>query len=189
QRGEFIAPRQRRKDIPRPLEAICLKAMARQPEQRYATALEVAADLENWLADEPVSAWQEPWAVRGRRWLARHRTLATAAAACMVVAAAVALLGVVLLAAANERERQRATEAKEQRFEAERQKQKSDANFKLAREAVDSFHTQVSDSSEFKAHGLEPLRQKLLQSVVEFYQRFMQDEPDNLDLQVEQRRS
>ena len=181
QRGEFAAPRQRYKEIPRALEAICLKAMTRQPEQRYATALDIAG--------EPVSAWHEPWIVRGRRWLGRHRTLATAAAACVLVAAAVAVAGMALLAAANDRERQRANEANEQRQEAERQKQKSDAHFKLAREAVDRFHTQVSESSEFKAHGPEPLRQKLLQSVVDFYQRFVQEEPDNLDLQVEQGRA
>src|SRR5262249_53999253 len=46
--GDFPPPRQRKKDVPRALEAICLKAMARQPELRYATALALAADLEHW---------------------------------------------------------------------------------------------------------------------------------------------
>ena len=39
--------------MPRALEAICLKAMARKPEDRYATALDLAADVRRWLADEP----------------------------------------------------------------------------------------------------------------------------------------
>ena len=49
--------------MPRALEAICLKAMATRPEDRYATALELAADVKRWLADEPVTAWREPLAL------------------------------------------------------------------------------------------------------------------------------
>ena len=75
ERGDFPPPRQLRPDTPRPLEAICLKAMAREPAARYATALELAADLERWLADEPVRAYREPLAARARRWARRHRTL------------------------------------------------------------------------------------------------------------------
>jgi serine/threonine protein kinase len=37
QRGEFLPPRQRKRDTPRALEAICLKAMARRPEERYSS--------------------------------------------------------------------------------------------------------------------------------------------------------
>ncbi len=67
--------------MPRPLEAICLKAMALEPEDRYAIARALADDLERWLADEPVSAWREPLSVRARRWARRHRTAVTGAAA------------------------------------------------------------------------------------------------------------
>ena len=56
------------------LEAICLKAMATQPEDRYATALDLAADVRRWLADEPVTAYAEPLTARARRWMRRHRT-------------------------------------------------------------------------------------------------------------------
>ncbi len=76
-RGDFPRPRLVRSDVPPALEAICLKAMRVKPSDRYATALELAADFEHWLADDPVSAWREPWTLRARRWLKRHRTLAT----------------------------------------------------------------------------------------------------------------
>ena len=46
--------------VPRPLDAICRKAMALRPDDRYASALDLAADVERWLADEPVSAEREP---------------------------------------------------------------------------------------------------------------------------------
>ena len=58
-KGDFAAPRSLDRSIPAPLEAICLKAMAREPENRYASVRELARDLEHWLADEPVSAYPE----------------------------------------------------------------------------------------------------------------------------------
>ena len=46
--------------IPKPLEAICLKAMALAPAERYATCQALADDVERFLADEPVTALREP---------------------------------------------------------------------------------------------------------------------------------
>lgn len=67
-----------RQDVPRELAAICAKAMARAPEERYASALEMAADLEAWLAGHVVSALESgPW-TRLRKWRARNRALALA---------------------------------------------------------------------------------------------------------------
>jgi tetratricopeptide (TPR) repeat protein/tRNA A-37 threonylcarbamoyl transferase component Bud32 len=94
QKGEFPRPRQVNRDVPRALEAICLKAMALRPEARYAMPRELAADVEKWLADEPTAAYREPWRVQTWRWVKRHRTpvAATATAAVAVLA-----LGPVLL--------------------------------------------------------------------------------------------
>ncbi|MDZ4821560.1 MAG: serine/threonine-protein kinase, partial [Planctomycetota bacterium] len=50
--GQFPPPRQRKPGTPAPLNAICLKAMALDPRQRYASALDLAADIEHWLGDE-----------------------------------------------------------------------------------------------------------------------------------------
>ncbi len=49
-------PRRRNPKVARDLETICLKAMAKEPERRYATAAELADDLERWIAREPVRA-------------------------------------------------------------------------------------------------------------------------------------
>jgi serine/threonine-protein kinase len=95
QRGEFPPPRQQDATIDRALEAVCLKAMAHRPADRYASAKALAEDVERWLAGEPVMAWREPWTVRARRQLARHRTLVAAGAA----AAAVAIAGLAAVLA------------------------------------------------------------------------------------------
>jgi tetratricopeptide (TPR) repeat protein/tRNA A-37 threonylcarbamoyl transferase component Bud32 len=85
-RGDCPPPRQVQRRVPPALEAICLKAMALQPEDRYASALELAADVEHWLADEPVTAYREPWWAQTWRWVRRHRTpVASVAAATLAV--------------------------------------------------------------------------------------------------------
>jgi WD40 repeat protein/tRNA A-37 threonylcarbamoyl transferase component Bud32 len=58
-RGIFPAPRRLRRSIDPALEAICLKAMALKPEDRYASPLDLAADLEAWLADVRYRGEQE----------------------------------------------------------------------------------------------------------------------------------
>jgi eukaryotic-like serine/threonine-protein kinase len=72
--GQFFPPRQVKPGTPPALDAICRKAMAFKPEDRYGTALALAADIEHWLADEPVAAYPEPWYTRAARWTRRHRT-------------------------------------------------------------------------------------------------------------------
>jgi tetratricopeptide (TPR) repeat protein len=90
QRGEFQPPRQVKRKVPAALEAVCLKAMALRPEDRYDNALALAADIKHWLADEPVSAYREPWRIRARRWARRHKP---AVAALTAAGVAVLLLG------------------------------------------------------------------------------------------------
>lgn len=67
-------------DVPKPLEAICIKAMATEPGDRYRSASDLAADVERWLADEPVEVFRDPVSVRLGRWMRQHRTLAMSGA-------------------------------------------------------------------------------------------------------------
>jgi serine/threonine-protein kinase len=79
-------PRQLVATTPAALEAVCLKALAKRPEMRYASARDLARDVDRWLADEPVSAWREPLRLRAGRWVRRHQTAVTATAAAVLVA-------------------------------------------------------------------------------------------------------
>jgi serine/threonine protein kinase/formylglycine-generating enzyme required for sulfatase activity len=85
-RGAIVPPREVRPSVHRALEAVCLKALAREPSARYPTARALAEDIERWLADLPVSAWREPWSIRARRWAARHRTAIVSASVASLVA-------------------------------------------------------------------------------------------------------
>ena len=60
-------------NVPRPLDAICRRAMALKPEDRYPSAQDLATDVERWLADEPTDAYPEPLRDRLGRAVRRHR--------------------------------------------------------------------------------------------------------------------
>src|SRR5262249_51168631 len=51
--GDFPPPRRVRREVPRALEAICVKAMATRPEDRYESVRALVSDVESWLAGEP----------------------------------------------------------------------------------------------------------------------------------------
>jgi hypothetical protein len=76
QAGACPPPHQVKKGTALALDAVCRKAMALRPEDRYATVLELGAEVERWLADEPVRAWREPWWARAARWGRRRPVLA-----------------------------------------------------------------------------------------------------------------
>ncbi len=95
--GKWRPPRRVVRTVPRALDAVCRKAMALEPADRYGTALELAADVEHWLADEPVTAWREPFYVRGARWMRRHRTGVWSAVAASFMALGLGLLGLLWL--------------------------------------------------------------------------------------------
>ncbi len=99
--AKITSPRTVVSDIPSALEAVCLKALARYPDDRYRSATDLADDVSRWLADEPVSAWKEPAMVRARRWVKHHQTLVGSTAAAVLVAVATLSAMVVVVSGKN----------------------------------------------------------------------------------------
>ena len=192
QRGDFPLPRRLDPTIDRALEAVCLKAMALKPEDRYATSRALADDVERWTADEPVSAWREPLSRRVRRWARRNRTKVSVAAASVLVA----LVGLIAVAAVQNRANAALTDAnlrlesanrreikanvelkaanqREVRANAELKaaNQRERERFALAQEAIRTFHTGVSEDLLLKQKEFEALRTRLLRGARDFYQK------------------
>ena len=155
QRGEFPRPRQLDPSLDCALEAVCNKAMATNPEDRYASCRALADDVERWAADEPVTAWREPFARQARRWAKRKRTAVTAAAAALVA-------GVVGLSAVL---------AVQTRANAELTRSQAAvlARYDLAVEAIKTFHTGVSEDFLLKQEQFKEVRDRLLKSASDFY--------------------
>src|SRR5271157_1878135 len=175
ERGEFTPPRQARPEIPRPLEAICLKAMALAPEDRYGSAINLTGDLEDWMADEPVSAWREPWPVRARRWMSRHRTPVTTGA----VATLLVLIGLIVILVQQDRSNRYLAARNQARARAE-------GRVELALNAIDKFRGAVAGNPQLKLlPELAQLRQVLLRAPQEFYRQIRQDIEEGQDTSPE----
>jgi tetratricopeptide (TPR) repeat protein/predicted Ser/Thr protein kinase len=78
-------PSQLNPDVPRDLETICLKCLSKSPEQRYATAGELAEDLRRYRNNEPINARPISRAQRVLLWARRNPALAFSI--CAIIAA------------------------------------------------------------------------------------------------------
>jgi serine/threonine protein kinase/tetratricopeptide (TPR) repeat protein len=94
---EPVAPRKFDKHIPAELETIALKCLAKNPNERYATAGELAADLRRFCEDKPIKAKPPTMLQRSARRLRRHPRVLTAAFAIAVLAAIGATMSAVLI--------------------------------------------------------------------------------------------
>jgi serine/threonine protein kinase len=141
----IVPPRSRDPRVPRALEAICLKALAANPENRYASARALADDVTRWLADEPVTAWREPASIQARRWMRRHRT-AVAAAVMAILTGAVGLSAVVgVQARANTRLKEALSQSEESRQQAQGVSSFLVEAFRSPDPTQDGRHVKVSD--------------------------------------------
>ncbi|HKB35005.1 MAG TPA: serine/threonine-protein kinase, partial [Gemmataceae bacterium] len=79
-------PRKASRAIPQELETIVLKAMEKNPAERYATAQELADDLRRFLEDQPVRARRPTPLQRAVKWGRRHPSLVGATGAVLLLA-------------------------------------------------------------------------------------------------------
>src|SRR5207253_2071961 len=79
--SELRSPRQLNRAVPTELATIVLKAMAREPADRYAIAQGLADDLRRWSEGRPIRARRPPLIRRLAFWVRRHRPVAAASTA------------------------------------------------------------------------------------------------------------
>jgi WD40 repeat protein/tRNA A-37 threonylcarbamoyl transferase component Bud32 len=97
-------PRAFNQSVDRDLETVCLKCLAKDPGNRYQSALALAEDLERWLAGEPIKARATSAWKRLRMWVRRRPSMAAlVAASFLVVVIGIAGLAAGFLAVAAER--------------------------------------------------------------------------------------
>jgi hypothetical protein len=170
------SPRSIRPSVPEELETVVLKALAKESSDRYATAHEMAADLQRFLENRPILARRPTASERLRKWARRHPSIVVACGTVLLFLSAASLISTVLIHGeqrkakdAYQRERQRADEA--------------EAQFLLARRSVDELF-RVSEQDLAYSPGAEPLRRRLLTSVLSYYQEFIDRRRDDPDAQA-----
>jgi tRNA A-37 threonylcarbamoyl transferase component Bud32 len=138
------SPRSIYAKVPLDLETICLKAMAKRSQDRYASCQELANDLRRWLEDEPIRARRVGVAERLVRWTKRNPVIASLAALAVVclfgvaVAASVGLVMAVLAHSADTarlQEQQGRLQEEQARLQAEKARAEEEEAAREARES------------------------------------------------------
>jgi eukaryotic-like serine/threonine-protein kinase len=179
-------PRSLDPSIPSELETIVLKALRKDPADRYGTAQELADDLKRFLDGRPILARRPTPAERLRTWSRRHPSIVGAGFVALMLLSCASLISTALV-----RREQKKTLAEQQRAESayrrERQRaEEAEARFRLARRAVDEL-IQVSEEELAHRQGMEGLRKRLLASALTYYQEFIEQRRGDPDAQAELR--
>jgi tetratricopeptide (TPR) repeat protein len=161
---EPIAPRKLNADIPRDLQNICLKAMAKEPADRYLTAEAFAQDLRRFLDGRPVQA--RPVGPIGRAWRwGRRRPLV----AGLTAALGLALLGGLALSTWQWRRAQGLLVV------AERQRARSAARFREANQVIASYDT-LAEQLPLTSPDAHLVRNELVEKSLRYYRDFLAQE-------------
>jgi len=144
--------------IPRELETIVLKAMAKEPESRYTTARELADDLRRFQEFKPIKARRPTIREKAAKWGRRHLSIVASALVVLVLASVGLAAGAILIA--------------QERDEARRQQTRAQHHERLARRAVDEMYTRIAEEWLVNQPGLQPLQREFLEEALAFYQEF-----------------
>jgi hypothetical protein len=158
--------------MPVELETIVLKAIAKNPGDRYATAQDLATDLQSFIDDRPIRARRPTLVERAVKWARRHQAVVACAALLFAVVTAGSIVSTILIAqaeaktrAAYERERVKAREAADQR--------------RLAQESVGQarqalfFISLLGEEELARKPELQRMRNRVLQTSLDYHLDFI----------------
>jgi serine/threonine protein kinase/Tfp pilus assembly protein PilF len=153
--------------LPVELETILLKAMAKEPAGRYATARELAEDLRRFLEDRPIRARRPTFYDRASKWARRHKPLVGATAILL----GMTLVGLAISTTLIWRE-QRNTLACQ--LKTNLALEEAQAKQRLAQEVVDDTYTQVANLLENEPLS-EHLQREFFLKAMTCYRQFARE--------------
>jgi serine/threonine protein kinase len=161
------APRRINSALPKDLETICMKAMARCVGGRYPTARDLADDLGRFLRGETILA--RPAGVLEKTWrFSRRRPLVAGLAASLAVVSLGGIAGIVW-----------------QWRRAETQRAQAEHSFQQARRVVDAFYTKAFTERVFARPGLEAVHREMFHDLLDYYRDFLRQRRDDPALQAD----
>jgi tetratricopeptide (TPR) repeat protein len=167
-------PRRLNDRIPRDLETICLKAMAKEPGRRYQGARDFGDDLRRWLRAEPIRA--RPVGPLGRleRWCRRRPGVALLTSGLLLTFAG-GVAGILI-----EWRRAEASAA-----EAKRQQRQAEEDFEKAHRVVESFYSKIYEEGLLAYPMSMSMRQQLVREAVAFYEDLLRRRGDDPGLRTD----
>ncbi|MCM2373699.1 serine/threonine-protein kinase [Aporhodopirellula aestuarii] len=168
---------------PRPLASICRRALAYSPTERYATAIELADDIDRWMNDEKVLAHAEFETAREKagRMIRRYRSWTLSTAVALVAVTVITLVASIFIQQAKAREelaKLRATQFKGEAI----------SRYRQSREAIDTWLVQSNDALQYFP-GTRSVRSRLLELAAEDYARLADGSSDDPELELERLRA
>jgi len=171
-RPNHVSPRTIVRSIPAALDAICRRAMEDHAESRYVSAESLAADVEAWLADQPVSVLPETRFQKARRWFKRRPLFAGAILGSVAIAMLAMAVTLQVLSSKNrvisrslDRETKANQHAQEQATLAAKNAQDADTQRQRIQEILHSFITDV-ERSLANVPGSAVVRKRVLTQVL-----------------------
>lgn len=183
------APRELNPAIDRDLDTISMKCLEKDPARRYASAEEVAEELERFVRSEPIRA--RPIGPLGRfaRWCRRNPTLATVvivSAALLTIAATVATIAAFRASAALRGEMEQRKLAEDRRRLAEDRHRLAESRLDRTLDIMDGQMQFLWENPAMKSKGLEKPRRDQLQDAADLYDELVTERPDNPELLADQ---
>lgn len=159
--GTYTAANEAKREVPRALSAICDRAMSMKPTDRYACADELANDVRNYIAGEPVSVDREPLLERVARWCKKNQTLTFAFTGLGISILIGSLVSGFFIHQAHEAEKKahQATQAAHR---------ETILRLQHSRDAADTWLIELSSSLQFHP-GLQSIRDDLIDQAIVHY--------------------
>jgi serine/threonine protein kinase len=151
--------------IPVELETIIHKAISKNPDDRYATARELADDLSRFCADQPIRATPPTRAQRAARWSRRHSALVTSSAVVLLLTTIGLTTAATLLSKAY--------------YAESAERQRAEENLQWAWDATNDMYVQVAEKWLADEPQMEPLQREFLLKALAFFERYAEQEGDS----------
>ncbi len=182
---EPVPPSRLATNIPHDLETICLKCLAKQPEQRYASANDLAEDLQRFLADEPILARPISRVERTLRWCRRNPLVAgLVSGIALLLIGGTAVSTSLAIWALNERDRANLHAGQELAA-----RELAEHRFTQAEQAVGKYLDGIENHPRLQETDFLDLRKELLASAVPFYEEFVASKPGDAELEAKRGRA
>lgn len=176
------------------LDWIIMKSLEKERTRRYESASALAADVEHFLRDEPVEACPPSALYRFKKYARKRRLFLTAGFAvitAVLTGAAFSVWQAVEAIKARNLADERLVlsnellaSEKQARLDADKQRERANANLQQALGAVDQMLLRVADERLAAIPGAESVRQELFQDALKFYQSFFEHSSDDPHLRV-----